>query len=61
VIPWGTLLWVFLRQPLYRTEDVSLLAGAEVVVTKAGQQTSGLDRFFASLYGKPVPGLSCFT
>jgi putative transposase len=54
-------LWVFLRQPLYRTEDVSLLAGAEVVVTKAGQQTSGLDRFFASLYGKPVPGLSCFT
>ena len=61
VIPWGTLFWVFFRQHLYRTEDVYLLAGDEVVVTKAGQHTYGLDRFFSSLYGKPVPGLSCFT
>jgi hypothetical protein len=30
------------------------------VVTKSGKKTYGLDRFFASLYGKPVPGLSCF-
>ena len=61
VIPWGTLFWVFFRQHLYRTEDVYLLAGDEVVVTKAGKQTYGLDRFFSSLYGKPVPGLSLFT
>ncbi len=38
-----------------------LLAGDEVVVTKAGKQTYGLDRFFSSLYGKPVSGLSFFT
>ena len=38
-----------------------LLAGDEVVVTKAGKHTHGLDRFFASLYGKPVPGLAFFT
>src|SRR4029453_18082255 len=61
VIPWATLFWVFFRQPLYRTEDVYLLAGDEVVVTKAGKHTYGLDRFFSSLYGKPVPGLSFFT
>src|SRR5688572_19337894 len=61
VIPWATLFWVFFRQHLYRTEDVYLLAGDEVVVTKAGKQTYGLDRFFSSLYGKPVPGLSFFT
>jgi putative transposase len=39
VIPWGTLLWVVFRQPLYRTEAVSLLAGDAVVVTKAGKPT----------------------
>ena len=61
VIPWATLFWVFFRQHVYRPEDVSLLAGDEVVATKAGTHTHGLDRFFASLYGKPVPGLAFFT
>jgi len=41
--------------------DVYLLAGDEVVVTQAGQPPHGLDRFFASWYGKPVPGLAFFT
>ena len=35
--------------------------GDEVVATKAGKHTCGLDRFFSSLYGKPVPGLAFFT
>lgn len=34
-----------------------LLGGDDVVVTKAGKHTDGLDRFFSSLYGKAVPGL----
>jgi len=61
VLPWATLFWVFFRRHVYRPEDVYLLAGDEVVVTKAGKHTHGLDRFFASLYGKPVPGLAFFT
>src|SRR5256884_4463620 len=61
VIPWATLFWVFFRQHAYRPGDVYLLVGDEVVVTKAGKHTHGLDRFFASLYGKPVPGLAFFT
>jgi putative transposase len=61
VIPWATLFWVFFRQQVYRPEDVYLLAGDEVVATKAGKHTHGLDRFFSSLYGKPVPGLAFFT
>jgi hypothetical protein len=60
VIPWGILFWVFFRQHLYRTTEVYLLVGDEVVATKAGKHTHGLDRFFASLYGKPVPGLAFF-
>ena len=61
VVPRATLFWVFFRQNVYRPGDVYLLAGDEVVVTKAGKHTHGLDRFFASLYGKPVPGLAFFT
>lgn len=35
-----------------------MLAGDETVVTKSGEKSYGLDRFFSSLYGKPVAGLS---
>jgi IS4 transposase len=61
VIPWGMLFWVFFRHHLYCPGDVYLVAGDDVIVTKAGQHTYGLDRFFASLYGKPIPGLAFFT
>jgi putative transposase len=61
VLPWATLFWGFLRQHVYRPEEVYRLAGDEVVATKAGKHTHGLDRFFARLYGKPVPGLAFFT
>src|SRR5713101_4046594 len=61
VIPWGILFWVFFRHHVYCPDDVYLAAGDEVIVTKAGKWTHGLDRFFASLYGKPVPGLAFFT
>ena len=60
VLPWATLFWVFFQHHVYRSEDVYLLVGDEVIVTKAGKLTHGLDRFFASLYGKPVPGLAFF-
>jgi len=39
-------------------EDIFLLAGDETVVTKAGKQTHGLDRFFSSIFGRPVKGLA---
>ncbi len=61
VIPWAMLFWVFFRQYVHCPDDVYLAAGDEVVVTKAGKSTYGLDRFLASLYGKPVPGLAFFT
>jgi putative transposase len=60
-LPWAMLFWVFFRQHVYRPDEVYLLAGDEVVATKAGKHTHGLDRFFSSLYGKPVPGLAFFT
>jgi putative transposase len=61
VLPWATLFWLFFRTHLFCSTDVYLLGGDETVVTKAGKHTHGLDRFFASLYGKPISGLAFFT
>lgn len=56
---WGHLQWLVIRTHLLEAEEVLLVSGDHVVVTKAGKQTHGVDRFFSSLYGKAVPGL-CF-
>ena len=61
LLPWASVFWLFFRTHLYQRDDVYLLGGDETVVTKAGKHTHGLDRFFASLYGKSVPGLAFFT
>jgi hypothetical protein len=61
VLPWALLFWVFFRTHLYAEGDEYTLNGDECVVPKAGKHTHGLDRFFASLYGKPIPGLAFFT
>ena len=55
-LPWAMLFWVFFRQPIPRPDAVDLLVGAAVVVPNAGRPTCGLDRFFSSLSGKPIPG-----
>lgn len=61
VLPWAMLFWVFFRQHLHRPDDVYILAGDEVVVSKAGHHTHGLDRFFAGVYGRVIPGLAFFS
>ena len=59
-IPWVQVFVRFFRQHLFRSNDVYLVAGDEVVVTKAGKQTFGLDRFFSSILQKPVPAVAFF-
>jgi len=56
---WLQLNWLMIRHHLWDADDITLISGDHVVVTKAGKATYGLDRFFSSLYGKAVPGL-CF-
>jgi putative transposase len=56
---WCHLNWLLIRHHLLDADDVVLMSGDHVVVTKSGKMTYGLDRFFSSLYGKAVPGL-CF-
>lgn len=60
-IPWGQVLWLFFRALLWRAGETYLLAGDEVVVSKAGKKTHGLDRFFSAVYGKRIKGLAFLT
>ena len=60
-IPWAQVSVRFFHQHLFQANATYLLAGDEVVVTKAGKQTFGLDRFYSGLLKKVVPGLAFFT
>jgi putative transposase len=60
VLDWGEMHWLLIKTHLLQMKATYILVGDEVVVTKAGDETHGLDRFFSSLFGKPVPGLAFF-
>src|SRR5256714_14182000 len=47
---WCQLNWLLIRHHLLDADDVVLMSGDHVVVTKSGKTTYGLDRFFSSLY-----------
>lgn len=57
-LDWGLLLWTVVRVHLLKPEGEYVLAGDEVVVSKAGKLTHGLGRFYSSLAQRPIPGLS---
>ena len=61
VIPWSLVFWRFFRQHQHDPAEVYLLVGDECVVSKSGKETYGLDRFFASLYGKPIASVAFFS
>ena len=56
LIPWGRLFWGFCPHSLSCPGAVYLVAGDDVIGTKAGTGTHGLDRFLASWAGQPGPG-----
>jgi putative transposase len=60
-LSWKTLQWLFFRERFLKLEDEYLIAGDEVVVSKAGQKTYGLDRFFSGLQQQVIPSLAFFT
>lgn len=57
-LDWGMLLWTVVRVHLLDPDGLYVLAGDEVVVSKAGKVTHGLGRFYSSLAQRPIPGLS---
>ena len=60
-ISWEDVFWMFFQQHLFQSDDTYLLVGDESVVTKSGKATYGLDRFFSSIQGQVVKGVSFLT
>lgn len=60
VIPWAEVFWELFQQHLWHSADEYILAADEVVVSKAGNETFGLDRVFSSLFQRAIPGLAFF-
>src|SRR5262245_5853657 len=44
-LPWGSMIWLFVRHHLLQSNGEYVLAGDETVISKVGKQTYGLDRF----------------
>jgi len=59
-LDWGSLLWTVVRTHFVDPQGEYVLAGDEVVVSKAGKQTHGLGRFYSSIAQRPILGLSFF-
>ena len=60
-ITWREVLWLLFKQFLYRSDATYLLVGDETVIGKSGKKTHGLDRFYSSIFQKPIAGLAFFT
>ena len=60
VLPWEAIQWLFIRVRFLKPVDEHIVAGDEVIVSKAGKETHGLDRFFSGIQQRVIPGLSFF-
>jgi hypothetical protein len=60
-INWFMVHWVVLKTHLLQTDHLYLLAGDEVVVSKAGKQTHGVGRFYSGLAQRVIPSVSFLT
>lgn len=60
-IHWLLLHWILLKTWFLRSDGLYLLAGDEVVVSKAGKKTHGVGRFYSSIAQQVIPSLSFLT
>ena len=49
------MLWTIVQRHLLNPEGEYLLAGDEVVISKAGKTTHGCGRFYSSVAQRPIP------
>jgi putative transposase len=57
-LDWATILWTIVQVYLLKPDGEYLLAGDEVVISKAGQTTHGRGRFYSSLAQRPINSVS---
>ncbi len=59
-LSWSEMLVKFFQTHLFNPQNEYILAGDETVVSKAGTETFGIDRFFSGLKSQVIKGLSFF-
>jgi len=57
-INWFLVHWSLLQTHLLRSDGLYILAGDEVVVSKAGKKTYGVGRFYSGLAQRVIPSVS---
>lgn len=57
-LDWAAMLWMIVRVHLLDPDGVYVLAGDEVVISKAGKATHGRGRFYSSLAQRPINSVS---
>src|SRR5450759_1181405 len=60
-LPWKAIQWLFFQKCFLKPDDEYIAAGDEVVVSKAGKKTHGLDRFFSGVQQQVISSLAFFT
>ena len=60
ILSWPAMQWLFFSKRFLQPDNEYIVAGDEVVVSKAGKETHGLDRFFSGIQQRVIPGLSFF-
>lgn len=55
---WAMVLWIIVQVYLLNPDGEYLLAGDEVVISKAGKTTHGRGRFYSSLAQRPINSVS---
>jgi len=56
-IDWVSINWILIKAHLVK-DSVYLLAGDEVVVSKSGKKTYGVDRFYSSLQNQVIKSVA---
>jgi putative transposase len=57
-LEWAMILWTIVQVYLLNPEGAYLLAGDEVVISKAGETTHGRGRFYSSIAQRPISSVS---
>jgi putative transposase len=57
-LEWATILWTIVQVYLLKPDGEYVLAGDEVVISKAGDKTHGRGRFYSSLAQRPINSVS---
>jgi len=57
-LDWGTINWQIIKSHLSKKGKVYLLGGDEVIVSKSGKNTHGVDRFYSSIQNQVIKSLA---